>query len=391
MTESSARRALAAGFIVCGTAAVAASVGALTSAVVLARRLVTPERDRRCDSTILGVDVDRQGAPQAVLFAPTVESLAPGWYGLFWDDESGHARIGDVLSRTADGAVLRRLDGLTRGALRPGAARWSGYYVDGSPQDAYGIPTENIVLHTENGPAPAWVTRGASTGRWAVLVHGRGARRTETVRAVPVLSDLGISTVIPTYRNDPDGPPSSDRRYSLGLTEWRDIEVAVQYALAQGAERIDLLGWSMGGAIVLQFLARSEAAGAVAKVFLDGPVLDWADVMEHHARLHRLPACLASLAVHVVGRGWGRRLVGVDQALDLRLTDWVARADELTRPMTVIHSVDDEFVPVSPTRRLARMRPDLVTWHRWEVARHVREWNVDPQRWEHVLRHFLID
>ena len=45
-----------------------------------------------------------------------------------------------------------------------------------------------------------------------------------------------------------------------------------------------------------------------------------------------------------------------------RSTDWVSRAEELAHRLLVIHSVDDEFVPV---RALASSwpaaRPDLVT------------------------------
>ena len=205
------------------------------------------------------------------------------------------ARIGEVLGETEHGDIIRRVDSVTRGDLAPGRARWSGWYVDGSPQDAYGIRTEELALPTVNGRAPAWVTRAGDGTRWAVLVHGRGARRGETLRAVPVLTDLGISCIIPSYRNDSDGPASSDGKYALGLTEWEDVDLALEFALREGARSIDLLGWSMGGAIVMQVLARSGHAGAVRRVVLDGPVLDWADVMAHHARANRLHPRLAEL------------------------------------------------------------------------------------------------
>ena len=66
-----------------------------------------------------------------------------------------------------------------------------------------------------------------------------------------------------------------------------------------------------------------------------------------------------------------------------------AREDELDRPLLVIHSDGDDFVPIGPAVQLARRRPDILRFERWDVARHCREWNYDPQRWERVVGEFL--
>ena len=140
---------------------------------------------------------------------------------------------------------------------------------------------------------------------------------------------------------------------------------------------------------MLQFLDRSPMAKVVSRVVLDGPVIDWGDVLDHHARLHRLPKGVGTLSRSMMGRGWGKRLVGVHESVDVALTDWVSRAGELHHPILLIHSADDEFVPVGPSRALARHRPDLVTFEEWRVARHCKEWNTDPQRWERVVTDFV--
>ena len=249
-----------------------------------------------------------------------------------------------------------------------------------------------VSILSDVGPLPGWVVRpegGSAGGDWAVLVHGRGARREETLRAVPVLWAAGWTSLVASYRNDRDAPRGPDGRYNLGLSEWRDVEAAMGYAVSHGARRIVLVGWSMGGAVVLQALDRSPLAERVVGVCLDSAVLDWGVVLRHHAHLHRVPGPLARMATDLMGSRGSRRLVGVHEPIDVARTDWVARADELTRPMLVIHSDGDDFVPIGPAVALAGRRPDLVRFERWQLARHCREWNDDPQRWEQALSDFL--
>jgi len=245
----------------------------------------------------------------------------------------------------------------------------------------------------ELGPMPAWVVRpmgdvARDSGRWAVLVHGRGARREETIRAMPPLLAAGWTCLAITYRNDEGVPAGPDGRYALGLSEWRDVEAAVQHAVDHGAREVLLVGWSMGGATVLQLLDRSPLAELVSRVVLDGPVIDWGDVLAHHARGHRLPRHVGSLARAMMRQRWGHRLVGVHEGVDVAQTDWVSRADELRHRVLLIHSADDEFVPIGPSRALAAVRPDLVTLEEWHAARHCKEWNTDPERWEALVAGF---
>jgi pimeloyl-ACP methyl ester carboxylesterase len=157
----------------------------------------------------------------------------------------------------------------------------------------------------------------------------------------------------------------------------------------RGARDLLLVGWSMGGAIVLQTLSRSWLSAHVTHVVLDAPVIDWGDVIAHHARVNGIPAPIGGLSRALMGRRSARRLVGVHDAVDVAKTNWVARAGELEHRMLLIHSVDDEFVPVGPSQELARARPDLVTMDAWDTARHTKEWNVDPQRWERSVAAFV--
>lgn len=367
-------------------AAALSAAGTVGAATYFARKVLTPDRLKPDDIQILAVGSD------SVTLELTADSGQPGRYGLWFDDGRGHARLGSVLEvDEAAGRVRRVLEGLDAGELHTGPARWNQYYFAGRPDGGLGLPTRDVEIATEIGTLAAWEVPAAdqSLDRWAILVHGRGAPREECLRAVPVLHELGFTALIPMYRNDIGAPPSSDGRYSLGLSEWRDLEAALQHAVDAGAAQIVLFGWSMGGAIILQTLDRSWLSDRVSAVVLDAPVIDWADVLRHHGAMHRIPGPIGSLSRSLIGRRWARRLVGVHEPIDVALTNWEHRADELKHPTLLIHSLMDEFVPAGPSISLATKRPDLVHFEAWPEGRHTKEWNVDPERWDAVVRAFL--
>ncbi|WP_432497686.1 alpha/beta hydrolase [Kineococcus gypseus] len=373
-------------------AALTTGAAAVTAvATAFARAVVTPARHKPDDVDVLQV------GPHRVVLAATADTVVPGRYGVWTDGGRGHFRVGDLLEVT-DERVTRQLLAVDAGAPAPGPGRWNQYCFAGTPRHALGLAHEDVLVPSEVGDLPAWVVPAADTGTgaepgaggtWAVLVHGRGATREEALRALPVLHALGLTCLVAAYRNDADAPASPARRYGLGDTEWHDVEAACRWALERGARRLVLVGWSMGGAIVLQLLARSPLVREVAAVVLDGPVLDWYDVLDHQARRHRLPVALGRYGLGLLGHPLGRRLVGLDGPVDLRRMDWVRRAEELHLPLLLLHSDADDYVPPGPSARLAGARPDLVTLVRTATGGHTREWNVDPAAWEGAVRAFL--
>ncbi|OFE14366.1 hypothetical protein BA895_10340 [Humibacillus sp. DSM 29435] len=390
-------------------AALAAGTGGLlgvASATIatgayIARRVLTPDELMPDDVAITAHD------DLTITLGVSADTVVPGRYGLWLDGGRGHARVGEVIERDAL-TVTRHLLGIDRGELSVGPARWNQYYYSDRPRVSLGLPDEDVTIISELGPMPAWLVRPADepmaadglgvrdsadgqrqNGDWAVLVHGRGARKEETLRAVPVLRDAGWTSLVVAYRNDRDAPKGPDGRYNLGLSEWRDVDAALQYAVNQGARRVVLFGWSMGGAIVFQLLSRSALADHVVGVVLDSPVVDWGDVLTHHACTHNLPPPLVRLAQRLMASRGSKRLVGVVEPVDVALTNWVARAAELRHRVLLIASEGDDFVPIGPAAQLAARRPDLVRLERWQVARHCKEWNIDPERWERVVTEFV--
>ncbi|MEZ0166717.1 alpha/beta hydrolase family protein [Kineococcus sp. LSe6-4] len=368
------------------TAAATVTGAALTAtAVTFARAVVTPRRHKPDDLEVLQV------GPHRVVLSATADTVVPGRYGVWTDGGRGHFRVGDVLETGRD-RVTRALLGVDAGVPVPGAGRWNQYYYAGDPAVALGLAHEDVLVPGDVGALPCWSVPGPAQGAsdtWAVLVHGRGATREEALRAVPVLHAVGLPCLVPAYRNDADAPGAQPGVYGLGDTEWRDVEAVARYALERGARRLLLVGWSMGGAIVLQFVARSDLAGHAAALVLDGPVVDWFDVLDHQARQAGVPVRLGRFGLHLLGHPLGRRLVGVPGPVDLRAMDWVRRAEELHLPALLLHSDADDYVPSGPSQRLAQARPDLITYVASSTARHTKEWNVDPQGWESAVREFV--
>jgi hypothetical protein len=383
-----------------GTAARTAAIVGVTSVGVLGaaatglaayftRRVVTPDHVRPDDVWV--VDVDDSRTPPTVTLQSTPETVAPGRYGLWFDGRVGHARLGEP-SYADDEVVVRPVEQVDSGVLRSGPARWNGYYYSGTPTSALGLDHEDVEVPTDLGPMRAWLVpaAGADAGRtWAVLVHGRGATREECLRAVRPMHDLGLSVLVVSYRNDAESPSDPSGRYHLGDNEWRDVEAAMLWAVEHGARDLVLLGWSMGGAIVLQAATRSWLSDRVRAVVLDGPVVDWHAVLDHQSGVNHLPRQVTRLGHGMLRHPLGLRVIGLREPLDLRRLDWVTRAAELALPVLLIHSDGDEYVPNGASKALARARPDLVTLEPWRDGRHTKEWNTDPDRWDAVVAGFV--
>ncbi|MGX5680345.1 alpha/beta hydrolase family protein [Schumannella luteola] len=365
-----------------GILALAAAAAAAFVTVYFARTVVTPPRRRAEDLRILGVDA------ATITLSAAEDSLTPGEYSLWFSQDSGHARVGEILEYSSD-SVTRVLLGVDFGDLASArAGRFSGwFYLSPGELD---VPWEDVVIETELGPAPAWLVPAETAGdRWVIQVHGRAVRREETLRAIPVFRAAGYSSLLISYRNDGDAPRSPDHRYALGDTEWRDVEAAIRFAQDRGAREIVLMGWSMGGATVLQCLTRSDLAGAVRGVVLDSPVVDWVTALAYQAQLNRLPPFVREGVLTLLSSPWAGAITGQAVPIDLTRLDLVARAAELSVPILILHSDDDGFVPSTASAALAAARPDIVTYERFTTARHTKIWNYDRPRWESAIGSWL--
>jgi pimeloyl-ACP methyl ester carboxylesterase len=299
-----------------------------------------------------------------------------GIFGLEWDH--GYGQVGSILE-IDDQHVVREFVPM-RGSLDVGEpVRLDSFAWPKDPKQAFGIPFEEVMFASPLGEFPAWFVHGTGD-TWVIYAHGRGANRREALRMLPTVTELGIPSLIITYRNDPDVPASLDGLYRFGQTEWEDLEGAVRYAAQHGADKLVLVGFSMGGAIVTSFLYESDLAERVEAVILDAPMLNFRDAVDHLAWKKGLPWFLTQIA---------EEMAEIRFDVDWEAMNYLRRADELTAPVLLFHGDDDDRAPVEVSDALAEARPDLVTYSRVEGAGHVRSWNTDPEAYEAAVRDFL--
>ncbi|MEO7007450.1 MAG: alpha/beta fold hydrolase [Terrimesophilobacter sp.] len=370
-----------------GAAALAATLAASAALAFglvtfhFAKTVVTVPRKRPDDVRVLAFDGD------TITLSATPDSVLEGRYGFWFAGSTGHARLGEVESRTGR-TVTRHVLAVDVGDLSQARrGRMGGWYF--LRPDDLELPFEDVVVPTPVGNAPAWLIPAPGDGRrWVIQVHGRAVTRDEALRAVPVFHAGGYTSLLISYRNDGVAPSSVDARYALGDTEWEDVAAAVEFARDRGAREVIIMGWSMGGAIALQTVTRLTP-DLVRGIVLDSPVIDWVDALDFHAAQLKLPRLVTRGVYRLIGSVWGSRLTGQAQPINLDRLDFVRRSTELSLPILLMHSDDDGYIPPAPSRALASARPDIVTFEAFHDARHTKLWNYDQERWNAAIRQWL--
>ena len=253
----------------------------------------------------------------------------------------------------------------------------------GDPLAAFGLSFEDVEIATPLGPAPAWLIPAAGEARrtWAIYVHGIGGRREDGYRYLPILHEAGFPLLMITYRNDDGAPMTADGLHGYGVSEWPDLEAAVDFAKGLGATDVLLVGDSMGGAITGQFLAQSDRAVSVSAVILDSPALDFGE---------RVTFALgkAGFAFAPVLTALAQQTVGLQRGLPIAEAVAIDQLAAFAWPVLLIHGTGDQVIPVSTGDRLLARRVGITTMLR-TGADHLRTSADHLALFDATLRTFL--
>jgi len=336
--------------------------------------------------------VDRSGTGTVSLLPNDTqpETGKAGVFGLRWSD--GWGQLGAIIDGEGASTVTRRYSAREGGTPADGTLTDvnSTVYI-GNPRQALGLEYLDVPIPGELGPMPAYLVP-APRSTWVIYVHGKGSTREEGYRALSTLQPLGYPGLLITYRNDVGAPQDPSGEYGYGLREWKDLESAVAYSLANGADDVVLAGWSMGGAIVGQFLERSPLAERVTGLLLDSPALDMPAAIELGASQRSLPlvglpipAALTSAALWTSDRRF---------PTDLSSAVTTDSIKAFAGPVMVAQGSADETTPpaVSDDVVAARTQAKLPTRYlRIDDAGHVESWNVARERYIRALTTFTAD
>ncbi len=265
--------------------------------------------------------------------------------------------------------------------MRPVDPRELGFR--GDPLEAFDLPFETLSIDGELGPAEAWYVPGtrADGDLVAIYVHGVAGAREDGYRHLGLLADAGISTTLITYRNDDGAPASLDGHYAFGITEWRDLESTVIAMRERGYGRVLLVGESMGGAIVGQFMRHSPHAEHVAGIALDAPALDFRAILAFFGGRAGVvfPDIVTEIALTMF------RLQG---PVDLSQADVRAEIVGFEGPLFIAHGTGDSVVPVSITHEIVARRRAM-TFTLRGTGDHLMTYIEDPESYARVFNGFL--
>ncbi|OII01474.1 hypothetical protein BIU95_07250 [Curtobacterium sp. MCBA15_007] len=360
--------------VAAGAAALTVIAGATAAGVVVAKKAIHPRPKRAV--TVVAVDAG------SITVQSDEQTRCPGEYRVYFHDGQHSILVGDVLDD--DGRHVRRTI-LGEPATVPAADDklvWSGYLLD-TPASV-SASFQEVAITADGDTRKAWYfpVEGATT--WAIHVHGIHSGRQAILRAVPDTLSAGMSSLVIGYRGDVEdgrGLPAT-----FGNDEWHDLDAAMRHAVDHGAERLVLVGWSMGATIALHAAARSTLRTRIDAMILVCPALDWFAALRAGAAKAGFPGLLGTLGALTLTIPGLARFAGLRKAIPRR---WMRPTPPAGLPILLVHSSGDRDVPLEVSRRFAAKPGVAATLVEIAPCPHGMELNREPELFHSSIARFL--
>ena len=223
------------------------------------------------------------------------------------------------------GAAIYALLGLAIFVFQPRLVYFPMKALAATPA-AIGLAYEDLFLDTGNGTrVHGWYLPGREDARTLLFLHGNAGNISHRLESLRVFNELGLNVLIIDYSGfgQSGGTPGERQTYA-------DARLAWQYLTGTRAvapERIVIFGRSLGGGVAT-WLATQERPG--------GLILE--------STFTSVPA-LASKYYPMFPMRWLARI----------RYDNASRLPTVRSPVLIVHSRDDELVPIAHGRELFRL------------------------------------
>jgi alpha-beta hydrolase superfamily lysophospholipase len=342
-------------------------------------RLLWITKKVKGDFRILSV-AENAGAYR-VLLPHNDDTAANGTQSLFWASRRGHALV-EPAEATDEGRWFNILVNYgatpvaTKGAWLSG---WLGERLEHFGNLAYErvqLPNKTRAIRTRS-----------SSAKWVVHVHGRKTLVGETLRNFSLFDSLGFNQLSFSHETDPKPLGLGKHRSTLGFQEWKQLEEAVIFAKSNGAEKVLLFGWSLGGMIVGQFLNSSKLTDVVAAAIFDSPMFDVRNTLRLQAKLSGYDEQFADEVCELIKGSKILRLLGYPKLVFDQMSLCRSALDS-TVPSLVLYSKNDGYIAYEDAERFAHINRS-VTLVEFPGARHCRLSNSNPAKYEETIRTFV--
>jgi pimeloyl-ACP methyl ester carboxylesterase len=251
-------------------------------------------------------------------------------------------------------------------AYRPGRTRLPDDGSGTDPRQDLGLDFQEVSFRASDGSTlRGWLVPAASGGSLGVVtVHGRGADRRAFLPHLPMLHNLGATTLLFDLRDNGLSDGGAQRGMSMGYREAQDVSSAVQYLKSVGISRVVVLGVSLGAGSAILAAANDPAIDAVVA---ESPFSSMQDHVQQLTDQNLSRMRLETVVPDVIWATWWPQVVVGFTSWRVGARDLAAPIDVIgriaPRPILLIHgTADTALVPEHSARLFERAHMPRELW-----------------------------
>jgi len=253
------------------------------------------------------------------------------------------------------------------------------HYVFCGDPSTQNIKFENVSFTSEDGlTLPGWYMASTDNNKAILLVHGRGADRTEGMRYAKPLLAAGYNVLAFDMRHPRQNPNIIS---TMSFHEKKDVTAALDFLEKEKhIKDIGLMGFSMGAATGIIVMAKDPR---VKVGVFSGGYANGMDVLAEQAKkLYGLPRYPLMPIVEKFFE-WRGNL----DADEINPEDYIGKISP--RPVYIMHGTADQTVDFSHGQRLYAATKQPKQFWQAQGGRHTRLWQLDKQKAENSVVEFF--